>query len=358
MLVAAVLTVGLLEAMLREDLVLPGIALIACVGAAIWLPWRRTRPLLTTAVVFGSITAVDAAAVVGTNERIEIFALVSVLLFPYALFRWGSGVEAATGMGIVLVTATVPIVIAGTLGDLFGLTILALPAALGASQRYRVSSRQGEADQIRLRERERLARELHDTVAHHVSAIVIRAQAGRAIAPSQPGAAIDALEVIEQAGSRTLADMRALVGALRDGHEAELAPQRGVPEIELLAQSPGPGDTAPSVHVKLAGDLDDLPPLLDAALYRIAQESVTNAVRHARHATRVDVQVTGHGDSVHLTVQDDGDVVPSGAGNSSGYGLIGMRERATLLGGTLHAGPAAHGRWTVTAVLPREGETR
>jgi signal transduction histidine kinase len=107
--------------------------------------------------------------------------------------------------------------------------------------------------------------------------------------------------------------------------------------------------------VQLAGDLDDLRPLVGAAIYRIAQESVTNALRHARHATRVDVRVTGEPDCVRLTVRDDGDAVASSANGSSGYGLVGMRERSTLLGGTLETGPGADRGWAVTAVLPRNG---
>jgi signal transduction histidine kinase len=95
-----------------------------------------------------------------------------------------------------------------------------------------------------------------------------------------------------------------------------------------------------------------------AAIYRIAQESITNAIKHARHATRVDVRVTGDGDRVRLTVRDDGDAGPSGADPSAGYGLAGMTERAALLGGTLEAGPSADSGWTVTAVLPRNGTAR
>ena len=217
--------------------------------------------------------------------------------------------------------------------------------------RYRASSRLREADQIRLREREQLARELHDTVAHHVSAIAIRAQAGRTLAASRPGAAVDALEVIEEAASRTLAELRALVGALRDGDDAELAPQRGVADIERLADAAGDG---PRVDVQLAGDLDDLRPLVGAAIYRIAQESITNAVRHARHATRIDVRVTGDRDCVRLTVRDDGEA-GTRRRTVSGYGLVGMTERAALLGGSLEASPNAGSGWTVTAVLPRTG---
>ena len=168
------------------------------------------------------------------------------------------------------------------------------PAALGASVRYRANSRLREMDQVKLREREQLARELHDTVAHHVSAIAIRAQAGRVVAASHPDAAVDALEVIEEEASRTLAEMRTMVGALRQGEEPDLAPQRGVADIERLAHSAG---DRPRVDVELSGDLDDLRPSVEAAIYRLAQESITNAMRHARHATRINVWVVGDDDA-------------------------------------------------------------
>ena len=198
-----------------------------------------------------------------------------------------------------------------------------------------------------------MARELHDTVAHHVSAIAIQAQAGRTLAASQPNAAVDALEVIEEAASRTLAEMRTMVGVLRDGEEPDRAPQRGVADIARLARGAGDG---PRVDVELSGDLDHLLPLVEAAVYRLAQESITNAVRHARNATRVSVIVVGDSDCVRLTVRDDGDASPFGASSSSGYGLVGMTERATLLGGTLEAGPSPDSGWTVNAVLPRNGK--
>ena len=105
--------------------------------------------------------------------------------------------------------------------------------------------------------------------------------------------------------------------------------------------------------MELSDDLDDLRPLVEAAIYRIAQESITNAVRHAR-ANRINVYVTGDDDCVRVTVRDDGDASSTGR-NSSGYGLVGMTERAKLLGATLEAGPSPDKGWTVNAVLPRAG---
>jgi signal transduction histidine kinase len=233
-----------------------------------------------------------------------------------------------------------------------GALILLFAAALGAAFRYRSSARLHGRDQAKLREREQLARELHDTVAHHVSAIAIQAQAGRTVAESRPEAVLDALVVVEKEASRALTEMRTIVGALRQGEQSDLTPQPGVADIERLARSTG---NPPHVYVALTGDLDELPPSVDAALYRLAQESVTNALRHARHATLVHVVVTGDDDSVRLTVWDDGDARPAGDGSSPGFGLLGMAERARLLGGAFEAGPNRDGGWTVHAELPRRG---
>ncbi len=197
-----------------------------------------------------------------------------------------------------------------------------------------------------------MARELHDTVAHHVSAIAVQAQAGRTLAASRPDVAVGVLQVIEEEASRALAEMRAMVGALRQGEETDLAPQRGVADIEGLAHSLG---NRPRVDVELSGDLDNLGPSVEAAIYRLTQESLTNAVRHARHATLINIYVAADDDCVRLSVRDDGDPSLYGAGSSSGYGLVGMAERAKLLGGTLEAGPRPDRGWTVTAVLPRKG---
>ena len=115
--------------------------------------------------------------------------------------------------------------------------------------------------------------------------------------------------------------------------------------------------TRPCVKVALRGEFDDLSPAVGAAIYRLAQESITNARRHARHATQVTVAVTGDADRVRLTIDDDGS---SGAGGRApeGYGLVGMQERASLLGGTFQAGPTAERGWRVEATLPRTGMPR
>jgi signal transduction histidine kinase len=182
-----------------------------------------------------------------------------------------------------------------------------------------------------------------------VSAIAIQAQAGRTTAPTDPEAALRALGVIEEEASNTLREMRAMVRLLRAGEEAEFAPRPGVADIARLADATG----KPRIEVELVGDLDHLEPSVDTALYRLAQESITNARRHARHASRVMVHVAGEDGTVSLTVHDDGDGGAT-SGDPSGFGLAGMAERARLLGGSFAAGPDPGEGWSVRAVLPRE----
>jgi signal transduction histidine kinase len=350
-LVGVLVPTAVLEGALRSDVIWRPVA-IALALLLVWpLLWRRTKPLAMLAIVFGALIVLNIVSIAGDTSSVGLYTSIYILLLPYALVRWGSGREILLGLPIILVTYALGIAADyTTVGEAIGGVLFGLfPAVLGAAVRFQVSYRGRERDQVKLQERAELARELHDTVAHHVSAIAIRAQAGRVVAATDPDAAIDALRVIENEASRALTEMRLMVGALRDGDEASLVPQPGVSDIERLARSIG---DAPRVTVALSGDLDDLQPSVGAAVYRLAQESITNAVRHARHATRVDVSVEGQRDYVRLTVADDGDAGPAVRG-SLGYGLVGMTERATILGGTLDAGPGAGGGWTVSAVLPR-----
>jgi signal transduction histidine kinase len=186
-------------------------------------------------------------------------------------------------------------------------------------------------------------------VAHHVSAIAVQAQAGRALAGQRPEAGLEALAAIEGEASQTLAEMRAMVRVLREGAPAEYTPQPGVADLASLARR----DPVPVVEVDLPDDLDPLPHPVDAAVYRLAQEALTNALRHARNPSRVEIRVVKAGGRLRLRVTDDGQIDPARPA-SHGFGLLGMTERVQLLGGTLRAGPASGGGWTVDAELPME----
>ena len=356
LLVAVLVLESVVEAVFRYDLAPLPLVLVATLAAVVPLPWRRTNPLLVVAATFGTLLVVDLVRLLtGTHGTLPTSVAVTLAL-TYALFRWGSGREAAVGLGVVL--AWLVVTMAAEAADLAetvaGYGFFLFAAALGAAARYRARIRVRDLDQAKAQEREQLARELHDTVAHHVSGIAIQAQAGRAVAATHPERAVEALATIEDAATRTLTELRAIVGVLRGPQDTEFAPQPGLAEVVQLA---GDGHTHPRVAVTLSGELDDLSPAVGAAIYRLAQESITNARRHARHATRVTVTVAGTPDRVRLTVDDDGS--PGAVGRApAGYGLVGMRERATLLGGTFHAGPADGRGWRVEATLPRTGTPR
>lgn len=353
-LVVLLVPTAVLETLHRNDVPWKPASLAVALVTVVAVLWRRTHPLAVTVVVFGSLAVVDAAALVAGVGEWGLYASVCLLLVPYALVRWGSGREIVLGLGVVLVALALGIAGHWTgIGDaVLEVVFLLSPAGIGAWVRYGATARLREQDQVRLREREQLARELHDTVAHHVSAIAVRAQAGRVVAATDPQAALDALRLIETEASRALTEMRLMVGALRDGAAPELAPQQGIADLERLARAVG---GPPRVELELSGDLDDLRPAVGVAVYRLAQESITNALRHARHASRIDVRLVGDDDSVRLTVVDDGEA-PTRTG--TGYGLVGMTERAALLGGTLDAGPGPDRGWAVAAVLPKVGAVR
>ncbi|WP_374152924.1 sensor histidine kinase [Pseudarthrobacter sp. WHRI 8279] len=355
-LVGVLLVWSVVEAVLREDIMWRPLVLAAMVVVLAPLWWRRTHPLAAVAVSFGTLTAVDVARILAGEDPRLLTSIGGVLVLAYALFRWGAGREAVIGLVVILAWLVITHVADPTSqADVVGaFAFFLFAAALGAAIRYYASARTRDIDEAKALEREQLARDLHDTVAHHVSGIVIQAQAGRAVATSHPERAAEVLAVIEDAASRTLTELRTMVGVLRASEGADFAPSQGVADLGRLA---GQAGGVPQVDVELSGELDDLSPVVGAALYRLTQESVTNARRHARSATRVDVRVVGDAEQVRLTVDDDGAVSTAG-GSPSGFGLVGMRERAELLGGTFHAGPSAGGGWRVEAILPRAGAPR
>ena len=344
---------SLIEAALRPDRTWLLTALAVSIVVALCVLWRRTHPLAAVAVAFGTLIVFDVARIVASDAT-GLSGIAVALVLPYALFRWASGREAAIGLGIILVWLGVTHVAdPTTVRDVvaaYGFFLFS--AALGASIRFHATTRMRDIEQAELRQRHELARDLHDTIGHHMSGIVIQAQAGQALAAPHPDRALAVLETIEQAATRALAEMRTIVGVLRVGAEPDLAPQPGLADIERFARTAG----TPRIDVHLSGALHDLPAAVSVALYRIAQEALTNTMRHARNVTRVHIDVVGDVDRVRLTVRDDGAVVAA-TRQLSGFGLIGMRERASLLGGTLLAGPGPDRGWVVEATLPTQAST-
>ncbi len=356
-LVAAVVATAIVEGVVRWDSLLWGpLAMVFAVTLAITLLWRRTRPLTVVVIAFAAITVMNVVVLITSDPDFGLYTMAFILLLPYALLRWASGREIIIGLGFILLgfgtglAADFTNIGEAVAGIIFGMS----PALIGATVRYRSFARARDRDRAVLQERAELARELHDTVAHHVSAIAIRAQAGRTLAGTNPNAPLEALHVIEEEASKTLAEMRAMVGALRRGEEPELGPVPGIADIQRLASATGEG---PGLSFSISGNLDGIAPAVDAAIYRLTQESITNALRHARHATAIEVTVTGDDKSAKVTVRDDGEARHTG-NPEPGFGLIGMGERVKLLGGTLETGPGPVRGWVVTAVLPKGGSSR
>ena len=197
-------------------------------------------------------------------------------------------------------------------------------------------------------ERARIARELHDIVAHAVSVMVLQVGAVRHKLPDALGDDRDALKGVEQAGRTALAEMRRLLAAMRaDGDDVELAPQPGLDRLGSLLEDVGHAGLPVRLHVD--GDPFPLPRAIDLSAYRIVQEGLTNALKHAR-ASQADVTVRYRTDGVQLEVRDDG----AGAATSDGpgHGLVGVRERVKIYGGEMTAGPAPEGGFVLSARLP------
>jgi len=351
LLVGVFAAAAVIEGIARPDLAWRPLVTVLALALIPALLWRRDRPLMAALVGWGVAGLLSVLQVTAHAGDLGIYSMMAVLILLYSLVRWGSGREIVVGTAFVTVVVALGIYVSSAgWADVFGgIVLLLLVVALAAVFRYRADLWHRQQREIRNQERVALARELHDIVAHHVSAIAVQAQAGGVVAGSQPEKAAEILAAIESEASRTLAEMRSMVRVLREEEAVAYSPQLGVADLPALASA----DATPTVEVSLDGSLTPLARPVDTALYRLAQESLTNAVRHARSATRVGIDVRREGDAVKLRVTDDGQTEP-GPAPEPGFGLLGMAERAQLLGGSLSAGPGPEGGWVVEAVLPVE----
>ncbi|MFE3458344.1 sensor histidine kinase [Nocardiopsis aegyptia] len=323
----------------------------------------RSGPALTTGATAGAALGVGA---------------VSVLLWPLPKGTFGFGFATAEIMPLLVlltltalrarpwhVTAAALVAFTAAVSDHLrepffwpgqittGLGFVAVGLAPGLYLRWREAQRRTHVERARAQERLAIARDLHDVVAHEVTGIVVQTQALRHIADRDPGAVRAALPEIEAAGTRALESMRAMVARLREPGEAPLSPS---PAEGLAALAAPAAAGRPEVRVSVDGRMSDLPTDVATTVLRVAQESVTNALRYARGAALVGVEVTVAADELRLRVHDDGrgGAPPVGGG----HGLVGMAERVRLLGGDLTAGPGDHGHgWTVRARLPLTAAT-
>ncbi len=229
---------------------------------------------------------------------------------------------------------------------------------LAAEQAQR---QRAEAERGRLavrQERVRIARELHDVVAHTLSVVTFQAGVGRKVGAARPAEALLALRAVEVTGRGALEELRRILGLLRedDAEQPSLAPAPGLADLGELADTVR-GAGIP-VRLSVTGDEAALPPAASLTVYRIVQEALTNVVKHARDAEAA-VRVRVGPDGVLVTVSDNGrgTADAGGAGGTARHGIVGMRERAAAFGGTLEAGPIASGGFQVRAFLPAPGRS-
>jgi len=201
-------------------------------------------------------------------------------------------------------------------------------------------------------ERARMAREMHDVIAHSLAVMITLNDA--AVAVTAPGPARDTVSQASEVGRQALAEMQRMLGVLRSPSPADLAPQPGAAQLaDLVAIVRSAGL---SVELAISGDPAQLAPTAQLAIYRIVQESLTNVLKHARNVARVIVSVDQHANRVQVRVSNDGDPTPPPPDAPIGHGLTGMRERSSLYGGQFHAGPLSGGGWQVRADLVVTGE--
>ncbi len=313
-----------------------------------FVPFRRRIPLIAVTSVTIATTVIVMLALRGldVDDAGSPAGLADLVLF-YALCRWSTPLRAGIGLIISVVGEAIVLWAAGGVQAndwIWLLPWFIVVAAFALAMRYRARAIAGRYDQVRLAERNSLARELHDTVAHHVSAIAVQAQAGQYVVKSDPGAAAEALRSIEAIANESIDEMRRMVGILRS--EDDLARTVAPDTLGVLTAQAG----RPTVHVSGDMRLDELPAAVGAALFRIAQESITNARQHSRDVTFVDVTVERQDDRVQMIVDNDG--TPTTRNSGSGYGEIGMRERVEALGGTFESSARPGPGWRTATAIP------
>jgi signal transduction histidine kinase len=330
---------------------------------------RRHRFVLAIAALGLTGAAIVVARLAGLPEEpAPATALALAVLVASAVRRLPAlqAATIATGGLVVAVgswLAAVPfLLVPSSVATVCGVLWLAAVTA-GLGGRLLVARREAAVERVRRDERLAVARELHDVVAHHITGIVVQAQAAQIVVrrgPAEPEPLAESLAGIEAAGSEALTSLRRVVGLLRDADDA--SPVAPVPESlgTLVSRFEARGH---EVHLRLPDGGPAWPPELTAAVYRVVQESLTNITRHAPHARSVTVTVSDVADGISVEVSDDAPhagVARRGLENASGpgggYGLIGMRERVEALGGTLRAGPRPGAGWTVLATLPLAAE--
>jgi signal transduction histidine kinase len=351
-LAGALLALGGISA-LTGDTALPRALTVALTaGYTLPLAFRRQAPLTTAALttscvlLFGAIDPDNSQPTLPLALALAAYTVGSEVSLPR------SAVAAAAGLSVFLAALFADD--APAADAIFVCVLYGAPYASGALLRRRTAGHEERERRAVEAERARLARELHDVVSHSISVIALQSQAVRRRLEPQQTREADDLRAVEVTARQAMAEMRRLFGVLRkEGEPMPLAPQPGLDQLpQLLERTRAAGLP---VDMRIEGEPAPVPPGIDLAAYRIVQEALTNAVRHAGPA-RAEVLLRYEGERLELRVADDGRGVNGHGTSSGGHGLVGMRERVALYGGRLELGDGEHGGFRVRATLPlREG---
>jgi signal transduction histidine kinase len=336
---------------------------LACVAAlTVAVAWRRRAPYLATAAVALVILAGSAAGIPLMNDAQSPFIVAILAVFSLGYHGSGRPLVISATVTVVALEAAAAMASGDVAGNLFFITaiVLAPPFAAGRALRHRTAllgelsararrlerEREERARRAALEERNRIASELHDVVAHGVSSMVVQAGAARRLAPVDADHAREAIVAIEQTGRDALAEMRRLLGVLRRGDEdIALAPQPSLSRVRALVAHAR--DAGMNVTLSVEGEPMPIPPGLDVAAYRVLEEALD-----AASGNRAEVIVRWRRRNLELEVLAAGGRDPS----DERSGLLGLRERVALFGGELQAGRRRGGGYAVRARMPLSGE--
>jgi len=344
-----------------SDLAIDEFFVLAMASGAIY--WRRSRPM----VVLG-VTLVASALSLGFGYSEVVGIAMIVALYSVGRYatndQWShiglGGAFALVGFTVLIDEVTVAEIRSGTpeaiAGVTFGFFLMFVVWYIGRRIRFRGEraaqlerEQAAQARRVVAEERTRIARELHDIVAHRVSLMTVQAGAAKTVAADDPERAIQAMEAVEQAGRQALDELRHLLGVLRPEAEGEsLAPQPGLADVPRLIDQFE--EAGLDISFTMDGAQTELPSRVHLSTYRIVQEALTNVLKHAGPSARTEVRLSSDDHGVGIEVLDNGHGVTTLPG--AGQGIVGMRERALLLGGSLEAGPRPGGGFQVVAHLP------
>jgi signal transduction histidine kinase len=364
---AGLIVLSLCEVWLNRLLVPKPAATVCELVTAAAVAWRRVMPL--TAISVAGVACVAEAAV-GVPMQQPAVPLVCAVILTYSLVSYAPLRRALAGTGLLVVWITAQIIAAHQTAGTFQFAALFIGGAWAMGRLVRIRAAQAAAAQHQAdrlatekdaetrraaaEERSRIARELHDIVAHSVSVMVVQAGAAEQVMPGDQDGAASAMRAVQQAGREAIAELGRLLGVLRDGGEdVGLAPLPTLTELpELIDQSRNAGLP---VDMKVRGEPCPLPAGVELAIYRIIQEALTNTRKHAGAGSAASVELTYDHAAVTAEIRDNGSG-PGGrhaSGAGTGNGLAGLQARAVAYGGSFEAAPTAGG-FRVIARIPAQ----